>query len=171
LNILFVADVSMADVIGGAERVLYEQSTRLVKKGHAIHILTRKLPNHEKYQEVIQGVNEWRYDCNQSNPGSFIKTNWSNAKRLFECLQQKYHFDCINYHHPFSALGVNHSKMSTRVPKIYICHSLSFEEFLSRSARQSGILHSALNYFQLFARMKIEKNGLYKSDKRYEDKT
>lgn len=55
--------------------------------------------------------------------------------------------------------------MSTAVPKIYTCHSLSFEEFRSRNAGQPHILHKALNYFQLFARMKIEKTGLYTSDK------
>lgn len=47
MNILFVADVSISSVIGGAERVLFEQSSRLAQRGHNVHILTRKLGNQE----------------------------------------------------------------------------------------------------------------------------
>jgi hypothetical protein len=61
LNILLVADVSIASVIGGAERVLYEESTRLAKKGHTVRVLTRKLPDHETDVENINGVEEHRY--------------------------------------------------------------------------------------------------------------
>jgi len=56
LNILFVADVSISNVIGGAERVLYEQATKLVSRGHHVVILTRKMPNQDKDYEVIQGI-------------------------------------------------------------------------------------------------------------------
>ena len=38
MKIHFVADVSIQDVIGGAERVLFEQTTRLAAKGHEVHI-------------------------------------------------------------------------------------------------------------------------------------
>jgi glycosyltransferase involved in cell wall biosynthesis len=131
---------------------------------HNIHILTRRLPSHGKYHEVINGVNEWRYDYNSCNYAAFIKATWTNTKRLFEFLQQKYQFECINFHQPFSALGINYSKMSTGVPKIYTCHSLSFEEFSSRNAKQTGFLHKAVNYLQMIVRKKIEKNGLSKSN-------
>ena len=65
MKILFVADVSIIDIIGGAERVLYEQTTRLAQRGHQVYILTRKLPKHEKERERIAGVYEWRYECNR----------------------------------------------------------------------------------------------------------
>jgi len=74
LNILFVSDVSISKVIGGAERVLFEQSTILQKRGYDVHILTRKLPEHRLGRQVIQGVTEWRYDVDQSNSFSFIKS-------------------------------------------------------------------------------------------------
>ena len=67
MNILFVADVSIASVIGGAERVLFEQSTHLAQRGHNVHILTRKLLDHKPNQEVIQGVEEWKYDFDQKS--------------------------------------------------------------------------------------------------------
>lgn len=74
MNILFVSDVSIAEVIGGAERVLFEQVTQLQKRGHVVHILTRKLSEHKSDHQIIQGVNEWKYNINQSNTFSFIKS-------------------------------------------------------------------------------------------------
>ena len=164
MNILFTSDVSIRDIIGGAERVLFEQSVRLSQRGHNVHILTRRLPEHVNDCENINGVTEWRYDCNPNNPASFILTTWLNAKRLFEFLHLEYQFDCINFHQPFSALGINLSEMSSALPKIYTCHSLSFEEFLSRNVKRFSFLYTAFNYFQLLARKKIEKNGLCQSN-------
>ena len=164
MNILFTSDVSIRDIIGGAERVLFEQSVRLSQRGHNVHLLTRRLPLHDNDHEIINGVTEWRYECNSNSPVSFIQTTWLNAKRLFEFLHLKFRFDCINFHQPFSALGVNLSEMSSALPKIYTCHSLSFEEFLSRNAKRFSFLYTALNYFQLLARKKIEKNGLCQSN-------
>ena len=164
MNILFVADVSIADIIGGAERALFEQSSRLSQKGHRIHILTRRLPDHDKDHEVIEGVDEWRYDYNPNNPAAFIKSIWLNAKRLFEILHQKHHFDCINFHQPFTASGINYSEISRGLLKIYTCHSLSFEEYLSRKGRGHGITHVASKFLQVIGRKKLEKNALHKSD-------
>ena len=164
LNILFVADVSIAKVIGGAERFLYEQTSGMSKRGHNIHSLTRRLPYHEKDHEVIQGVHEWRYDYEPGNHCSFIKTTCLNAKKLFEILQMKYNFDCINFHQPFSAIGINLSAMSSLLPKVYTCHSLSFEEFSSRNTKFNGILHKLSTFLQIKFRKKIEKYGLNKSN-------
>ncbi|RZB30150.1 MAG: hypothetical protein SRB1_02430 [Desulfobacteraceae bacterium Eth-SRB1] len=68
MNILFVSDVSIVEVIGGAERVLFEQSTILQKRGYDVHILTRKLPWHKSDHQIIQGVTEWRHDVVRRNP-------------------------------------------------------------------------------------------------------
>ncbi|UCH72116.1 MAG: glycosyltransferase family 4 protein, partial [Thermoplasmatales archaeon] len=133
-------------------------------RGHHIHILTRKLPSHKKDKETIQGVTECRYDCNQHNAAFFLKGTFRNAKRLFESLNQHYKFECINFHQPFSALGVTHSSCSNSISKIYTCHSLSFEEFSSRNGKASDLIKKTSNFLQILARKKIEKNGLIKSD-------
>jgi glycosyltransferase involved in cell wall biosynthesis len=164
LNILFVADVSIREVIGGAERVLYEQTTQLARRGHNVFIMTRKLPNHDKDQEVIQGVNEWRYSSNNKNPLSFLCRTWIYSKKIFETLHQKVHFDCINFHQPFSALGVIHSTLSVQIPKIYTCHSLSFEEFISRNGNAHRFLPRVTNRIQSQGHKKIEKDVLRKSN-------
>ena len=165
MNILFVADVSISKPSSGAERVLFEQSTRLGKRGHDVHILTRKLLDHKSNQDVIRGVREWRYDIDQSDSLSFIKSILLNCKMLFESLQTQYSFDCINFHQPFSARGVIRSPVGKKVRKIYTCHSLSFEEFQSRNPRPKNMVQRLLYPFNIQARKLIEKKVLNASDR------
>ena len=165
MNILFVSDVSIAEVIGGAERVLFEQSTLLQKRGHDIHILTRKLPEHKLGHEVIHGVNEWRYDVDQSNAFSYIKSILLNCKKLFNILQNQHPFDCINFHQPFSALGVIQSPFSKNARKFYTCHSLSFEEFQSRNPQPRSLIGRISYLLNIEARKFIERRALNRSDR------
>jgi len=165
MNTLFVSDVSICDIIGGAERVLFEQSTRLQKKGHNVHILTRKLPYHDSSSELIQGVQEWRYDIDQRNIVSFLRSTLANCKELFESIQNQYSFDCINFHQPFSALAVRRSAAARNIRKIYTCHSLSFEEFETRNPKPKGALGTILYFLNVKARKSIEKKVLNASDK------
>lgn len=161
---LIVSDVSISSIIGGAERVLFEQSTRLAKKGHSVHILTRKSDEHEEYKQTIKGVTEWRYDYSPKNPISFLLSTLRNAKRLFEIIHDRYSFDCLNFHQPFSTAGVLSSSLSRKMAKIYTCHSLSFEEFLSRKVRKISIFEKPEILFNTKARRWIEKKGLESSD-------
>jgi len=164
LNILFVADVSISDVIGGAERVLYEQSTRLARKGHHVHVLTRKLPEHDSGHATIDCVDEWRYETDRQNALSFLKSTVSNARILFEDLQQKHPFDCINFHQPFSAYGVIQSPMSRSIRKVYTCHSLSFEEYQSRNPKPRSLTEKASCQANTQGRKRLEKKALEASE-------
>ena len=163
MNILFVADVSINKVIGGAERVLYEQTTGLAQRGHNVSVMTRKLPNHDTVHEIIDGVHEWRYSF-KKDPLNFICSTWIYSKRIFEKLQQQIHFDCINFHQPFSALGVAHSTLSAKIPKIYTCHSLSFEELISRNRNGHRLFSELINFIQSCGYKKIEKDILGESN-------
>ena len=165
MNILFVSDVSIAEVIGGAERVLFEQSTLLQKRGHAVHILTRKLPEHKSDHQIIHGVTEWRYDVDQSNTFSYIKSTLLNCKKLFESLQNQYSFDVINFHQPFSAFGVIRSSVGKRIKKVYTCHSLSFEEFQSRNPNPKSVARRIPYFLNIQARRFIERRVLKESDR------
>jgi glycosyltransferase involved in cell wall biosynthesis len=164
LNILFVADVSINKVIGGAERVLYEQTTRLANRGHNVFVMTRKLPDHRNNYKVIDGVHEERYPVNKNNLFRFLYNTWAFPKKIFEKLQKKNNFDVINFHQPFSAFGVVQSNLSAPISKIYTCHSLSFEEFRSRNGIDQ---HFILKFGSLILSKgykKIEKDVLRKSD-------
>jgi glycosyltransferase involved in cell wall biosynthesis len=133
VNILFVSDVSIGAVIGGAERVLFEQTTRLAARGHDVHILTRRLSTHQSDDEVIENVHEWRYPIDDASAVSYFISTLANGKRLFESLTKKHLFDCINFHQPFSAYEVLRSARADAIRKVYTCHSLAFEEYSSRN--------------------------------------
>ena len=165
MKILFIADVSISDIIGGAERVLYEQTTRLARRGHQIHILTRNLPEHEKEHDRISDVYEWRYKCNLKNKIQFLRSTLKNGKNFFEELHIKYSFDCINFHQPFTSFGVLKSSLTKNIPKIYTCHSLSFEEFSTRYMNANGIVRKISSFFPIQVRKIIEKYSLKKSNK------
>jgi glycosyltransferase involved in cell wall biosynthesis len=165
LNILLVSDVSIHDVIGGAERVLYEQSTRLAKRGHSVHILTRRLPEHKSDNETIENVREWRFRVDQSNAMAFLISTLRCSRTLFESVNRHNLFDCINFHQPFSSLGVIRSSMSRKIKKIYTCHSLSHEEYQSRNKILSGIVRKSLYQLNVQGRKLIEKKVLDTSDR------
>ncbi|MHB8092093.1 MAG: glycosyltransferase family 4 protein [Syntrophales bacterium] len=165
MKILFVSDVSIGAVIGGAERVLYEQTTRLAARGHEIHILTRRLPSHRAKDEVIENVHEWRYRVNSDSPFSFLASTLRNGKKLFEELDKDNNFDCINFHQPFSAFAVTRSPLSEKIRKIYTCHSLAFEEYASRNVRPRSSLKKIVYSFHLFLRKWMEKRVLTRSDR------
>ena len=164
MHILLVSDVSIANVFGGAERVLFEQSTRLAQRGHDVHILTRKLLDHKKNAEVIQGVSEWRYDVDKKSAISVINTSRRSARRLFEYLHGSHGFDLLNFHQPFTAFGVVQSPFSRKTRKIYTCHSLSFEEYISRNSKPSGSKAKLVYLLNAYARKWMEKWVLDKSD-------
>jgi glycosyltransferase involved in cell wall biosynthesis len=156
VNALLVADVSIAQVIGGAERVLFEETTGLASRGHEVHILTRRLPYHPSSVERIQGVNEHRYHYNESPLSSFLKSVFSNCRRAFETLQKRRSFQILNFHQPFSAAGVLTSPSCRSIPKIYTCHSLSFEEYLSRRPVPQPTRKSFKKLLQVVSRKLVE---------------
>jgi glycosyltransferase involved in cell wall biosynthesis len=135
----------------------------LQKRGHDVHILTRKLPEHKSDHQVIQAVNEWRYDVDQKSIPSFGKSIFFDCKKLFEFLHNQYSFAVINFHQPFSAFGVIRSPASQKIKKIYTCHSLSFEEYQSRNPRPKGISRRVLYFLNTWARRFIERRALRKS--------
>ncbi|HLA28918.1 MAG TPA: glycosyltransferase family 4 protein [Syntrophales bacterium] len=164
MNILFVSDVSIHDIPGGAERVLYEQTTRLAARGHDVHILTRRLPAHHSDDDMIQNVREWRYRVNQNNAISFFASTLPNGRRLFEALSNANKFDCINFHQPFSAFAVMRSASCNNVRKVYTCHSLAFEEYASRNARPSSFIKEIIRSFRIASIQWIEKSVLSRAD-------
>lgn len=164
MNIIFITDVSIQDEISGAERVLFEQTTRLAARGHHVHILTRRLKNHSADEAVIQGVHEWRYPVNQNSAASFFESTLRNGKRLFENLHDTYCFDCINFHQPFSAFAALRSDACKKIRKVYTCHSLSFEEYVSRNARPRSLARRMIYLLNRTLRKWLEKQVLNKSD-------
>jgi glycosyltransferase involved in cell wall biosynthesis len=146
MNLLFVSDVSIKDIIGGAERVLYEQSSRLAKKGHKVFVITRKLPIHTNHYELINNVHEFRYRIFRQNSLTFIVSSILNSRKIFLNLIKTDSVDLINFYQPFSALGTILTSKSKQMAKVYTCLSLAFEEYETRHSKPSKIFMK-LNYW------------------------
>lgn len=165
MNILMVADVSIKNVIGGAPRVLHEEGKRLRQRGHNVWVLTRQVTTSDLTEEVVEGVKESRYKVVGNNSLTYITSSIFNSKRLFEEMVKGKHFDVINFHQPFSALGVNLSRKSRNIKKIYTFHSPAFKEYETRNEVPSnswGRCHYRLNSY---LRKRIERYNLKKCEK------
>lgn len=133
MNLLFVADVSIENVIGGAERVLHEQTTRLARRGHRVHLITRRLPEHRRELQTIDGVAEIRCDFDPHGGIRSIVRNRLQARRHLDALHQPLPTDCLNAHQPLAAFGLMSQAAALGLPAVYTCHSLWAEEYLSRN--------------------------------------
>ena len=88
----------------------------------------------------------------------------SDCRGTFRSLEENFSFDIINFHQPFSAVGVLSSTSSRRVPLVYTCHSLSFEEYISRSSSPRNPIKWLLHHLQIRTRKSIEQTVLKRSD-------
>jgi glycosyltransferase involved in cell wall biosynthesis len=164
MKILFVSDVSIQRVVGGAERVLFEQTTRLAARGHEVHILTRRLSTHLSDRALIQNVREWRYPINRNNAVSFFLSTLMNGKKLFDEVHVAHRFDCINFHQPFSAFAAQRSALCHPLKKVYTCLSFAFEEYESRNAKPDSV-HQRIAYaLHISLRRWIERKALRQAD-------
>ena len=163
MNILFVADVSIAKVIGGAERVLYEQTTRLARMGHEVYIFTRMLPTHDAVTARIDGVCEWRYPFRRNSLLGLAQSILWDSRQTFLKLGKRSSFHLINAHQPFSALGV-FSRPPAETARVYTCLSLAFEEYISRSPAPENAQDRLDRWCQVAARKIIERAVLNRSD-------
>jgi glycosyltransferase involved in cell wall biosynthesis len=159
MKLLFLADVSIRDVIGGAERVLFEQTTRLAEKGHSVYLLTRKIPEHTEFRETLHGVQEERCPFDARTPARLFSETWPNVCRQFNQLHQRVGFDCINIHQPTTAYGALKAAQRQNVPMVYTCHSLSFEEYFSRNP-PGALWRRPIRWINAMARRVIEKSVL-----------
>ena len=164
MNILFVADVSIKKVLGGAEKVLFEQVSRLSERNHEIHVITRRLPYHTSPHEKIKDVHEWRYEINKKNNFVFIISTILNCQKLYKKISQKISFDLINFHQPFSAFAMNLLRNTRKIKKVYTCHSLAFEEYETRNPKPSKTLARIKHKINSYLRKYIEKYSISKSE-------
>ena len=164
MRILFVTDYPPEEIIGGSVRVLFEQCTRLADRKHDIHILTRK-ENFRNGFDIPANITIWKYATNNKNHYSLFSSTYKNSRALFDILADRFKYDLINFHQPFSAAGVLKNSKSASIYKIYTCHSLSFEEYWSRNKHSEGLLKYPLFSINGYLRKAIEKYVLKKSDK------
>ncbi|MFO7709655.1 MAG: glycosyltransferase family 4 protein [Desulfobacterales bacterium] len=164
MRLLFVSDVSIRAVLGGAERVLFEQATRLAAAGHSVHLITRRRPEHRSRREAIRGVEEIRCDFVPDGGLRSTTKTWRQARRHLARLHALEPFDCLNIHQPLTAHGVVAQASACGIRMVYTCHSLSAEEYLSRHVGQ-GLTGRLLRRMNAAIRHLIEGRVLRRCDR------
>ncbi len=164
MNIVCVADVSIKDVVGGAERVLYEQTSRLAKKGFQVSVITRRLLSHADDHEFIDRVHEFRYHLSRRNALTFLLSSILNSRKIFLDLIKIQPVDLIYIHQSLPALGIILTSQSKRLAKVYTCHSLGFEEYETRTPKPSRLFSNIKFRLNSLARKHVEKYVISKSD-------
>jgi glycosyltransferase involved in cell wall biosynthesis len=161
VKILFVAEVSIARVIGGAERVLREQALGLAARGHTVRVLTRAGTQDRESWVAVEGVEETRYPVDRRTAMSFFISSMRNARRAGMSLARASRPDVLLIHQALPGLAA--AGCFPGVPSVYTCLSLAHEEFDTRNRPPSGIGEWMWHRCQSLARRRIERVALNRS--------
>jgi glycosyltransferase involved in cell wall biosynthesis len=127
-----MSDVSPVEIKGGAERVLWEQASRLAAVGNKVHVLSRSPENGTAETVERQGVLISHFPADRRSfirffLGSIQKARQAAARELTESGA-----DVLYLQQPLSAFGVLSSAASRGIPSLYTFHSPAPLEYRSR---------------------------------------
>ncbi len=158
MNILMVAEVSIAQVTGGAERVLREQALGLAARGHAVRILTRMCADDTEERVVIAGIEETRYPVDRRTASSFFVSSVRNARLACAGLARESRPDVLLIHQALPGMAA--AGCFPDVPSVYTCLSLAHEEFETRNRPPDGLAGRLWHRGQSLVRRRIERAAL-----------
>ncbi len=161
MKILLVAEVSIVQIIGGAERVLREQASGLAARGHAVRVLTRLTEGEKEEQVAVGGISETRYPVDRRTAVSFFISSARNARRAGVSLARESRPDVLLIHQALPGLAT--AGCLSGVPSVYTCLSLAHEEFDTRNRLPSGIGGRMWHRCQSLVRRRIERAALHRA--------
>ena len=124
------------------------------------------MPEHKKKVQNINGVKEWRYKIEKTNGIKFLQRSYIGSRNLYGYLIKRgISFDIINFHQPFSSLGIVYPDKAKLIPKLYTCHSLSHEEFISRNPFPSSLIRKVSYKIEAWIRKTLERKIIKRCDK------
>jgi len=133
MNIILLAEVTADPVLGGAERVLREQALALQRLGHQVAVVSRTRPGDERPQVPIGGAMEYRYAVTRSHAPAFVWSSVCRSVRAFDQARASKCVDCVLIHQSLAGLGPLLRRRAQACAWVYLCHSLSHEEYASRT--------------------------------------
>lgn len=160
MNILMICDYLGEDVEGGSDRILFEYSRLLNKRGHILKILAgsdrRYLQNHL----FSNGIEICRYRVCKNRFIRFFQT-LAGSRRGFDRLYRDYEFDVINFYQPLSAFYILlWLKDRERIRKVYTFNSPWHKEY----EIEIGSLQDPFSRINSYLRRRLEKFCLEKCD-------
>ncbi|MGQ0552513.1 MAG: glycosyltransferase family 4 protein [Planctomycetota bacterium] len=130
MRIVAVATFAWPDHFGGAERVLGEVSERLVRRGHAVTLITAQLDGTAP-REQRDGLRVLRYPVQRDSPPRFYRSVFSGVRAA---LRDAWAADAelLHLHQPLSALAALAPGTPLRRPSLLSFYAPYHEEYLAR---------------------------------------
>jgi glycosyltransferase involved in cell wall biosynthesis/SAM-dependent methyltransferase len=132
LRILTASDTSPVHIRGGAERVLWEQASRLVKRGHRVRVVSRYPA--ESVAETLEreGVRIQHYPADRRSSARFLLGSILQARKAVTQVLAEEEFDVLQLYQPLSGYGALRSDRARSLPCLYTFLSPTPLEYISR---------------------------------------
>jgi glycosyltransferase involved in cell wall biosynthesis len=157
MNIVLFAEVTIEQVIGGAERVLRQQALGLTKLGHAVRVIARSPFSTAGADVSIGVVTERRYPVTRTSEPAFVWSSVQNSLRAFDLTQQTAPIEIAMIHQSLAGLGPILFRYGIVGHWVYVCHSLAHEEYRTRAERGVTTLERLRRRLSVRARRWIER--------------
>jgi len=138
MHIILLAEVTVDSALGGAERVLREQALVLQRLGHRVAVVARAQAGDPRLQVPVGGATEYRYGVAQSHAPAFVWSSVHGSVRTFDQARTSNFVDCVLIHQSLAGLGPLLRRHAQAGRWIYMCLSLSHEEYAARTPEARG---------------------------------
>ncbi len=128
-----VSDVSPLCILGGAERILWEQASRLAKRGHRVRIVSRHPAEAVAETAEREGVRIRHYPADRRSPLRFLFSSILGARRAVTAALAEEGCDILELYQPSSGYGALRSDRARDLPCLYTFLSPAPLEYASRS--------------------------------------
>jgi glycosyltransferase involved in cell wall biosynthesis/ubiquinone/menaquinone biosynthesis C-methylase UbiE len=132
VRILIVSDVSPIAVLGGAERVVWEQASRLAAAGHRVRVVSRAPRHGGEGAVVYRDVPVRHFAVDRRTLRGFLRTSILGARRAVAEEVDAHGADVLHFHQPLAAFGALTSPVGRRLPSLYTFHSPAPLEYRTR---------------------------------------
>ena len=157
MNVVLFAEVTVEQVIGGAERVLRQQALGLAKLGHHVRVIARAPFESAEATLSIGSVTERRYPVTRTSEPAFVRSSVQNSLRAFDLTRQTCPVDIAMVHQSLAGLGPILFRYGMVSRWVYVCHSLAHEEYRTRAERAATTLEWVRRRLSMRARRWIER--------------
>lgn len=131
LDVLVVTDAAPPAIAGGAERVLWEQATRLASRGHRVRVLGRAPDTPPAYRGG-GSLSVTHVAVDRRDPLTFVRTAALGARAAGARLLAERRPDILHVHQPLAGFGVLRATAARGVPALYTFLSPAPSEYRSR---------------------------------------
>src|SRR5207244_12395204 len=106
LRVRMVSDVSTSPAEGGGTRMLWEQSSRLVARGHDVRVVCRAQPASDASVTERQGVRIRSFAVDRRTARGFMLSSMLGARRAVALEIEKDRAEGGHVHQPLAGYGV-----------------------------------------------------------------